>query len=99
MTILEICQQDVFDIIVMTPRGTLGLGCIHTAQLMTHQLFQHSFILQFCYMLAYRITKSQKVYISSHDRLQNFITPTFLNIAPMVSQSEDRVAVIPFFLH
>ena len=47
----------------------------------------------------YLITKNQKVYISSHDGLQNFITPTFLNISPMVSQGEDRVAGISFFLH
>ena len=25
----------------MTPRGTLGLGCVHIAQLMTHRLFKH----------------------------------------------------------
>ena len=25
------------------------LGCVHIAQLMTDQLFQHSFILQLCY--------------------------------------------------
>ena len=49
MVILEICQKDIFDITVMTPRGTLGLGCVHIPQLMTHQLFQHSFILQLCY--------------------------------------------------
>ena len=81
----------------MTPWGTLGLGCVHIAQLMTHQVFQHSLILQLCYtLLAYCITKSQKVYISSHDGLQNFIRPTILN---MVSRSEDRVAGISFFLH
>ena len=85
----------------MTPRETLGSGCVHIAQLMTHQLFQHLFILQLCYKpvgITYLITKSKKVYISCHDGLENFITPTFLNIGPMVFQSEDRVAEISFFL-
>ena len=36
MTILEIWQKQPFDIIAMTPRGTLGLYCVHIAQLMTH---------------------------------------------------------------
>ena len=29
MIILEICQKQPFDIIAMTPRGTLGLLCSH----------------------------------------------------------------------
>ena len=34
--ILEICQKQPYGIIAMTPRGTLGLCCVHIAQLMTH---------------------------------------------------------------
>ena len=33
---LEICQKQPFDIIAMTPRGTLGLSFVHIDQLMTH---------------------------------------------------------------
>ena len=33
---LEICQKQIFDIIAMTPRGTLGLSFVHIDQLMTH---------------------------------------------------------------
>ena len=32
---LEICQKQPFDIIAMTPRGTLGLSFVHIDQLMT----------------------------------------------------------------
>ena len=38
-----------FYIIAMTPRGTLALGYLHIAQLMTQELFQHFLILQSCY--------------------------------------------------
>ena len=87
----------------MTPRETLGLGYVHIAQLITHRLFKHYHLP--CFMLQalgipQRVSKSQKVHISSHDRFQNFITRTFLNIiGPMVSQSEDRVAEISSFPH
>ena len=53
------------------------------------------FTLHVCYKplgILQRVTRSQKIHISSHDGLQNFITSTFLNISPMVSQSEYRVA-------
>ena len=33
---LEICLKQPFDIITMTPRGTLGLSFVHIDQLMTH---------------------------------------------------------------
>ena len=36
MILLESCQKQPFDINAMTPRGTLGLCCVHIAQLMTH---------------------------------------------------------------
>ena len=70
----EICQKQPFDIIVMTPRGTLGLCCVHIAQLMTHPAVNTlPFTLQLCYKplgIQQRVTKSQKVHISSHDVLQ-----------------------------
>ena len=31
MIVLKICQKEPFDIIAMTPRGTLGLHCAHIA--------------------------------------------------------------------
>ena len=65
MIILNICQKQPFDIIAMTPRGTLGL-VIHPA------VYTLSFTLQLCYKalgILQRVTKSQKVHISSHDVL------------------------------
>ena len=74
MITLEICQKQPFDIIAMTPRGTLGLCCVHIAQLMTHlAIYTLPFTLQLCYKplgTLQRVTKSQKVHISSHDVLQ-----------------------------
>ena len=58
----------------MTPRGTLGLCCVHIAQLMTHQaVYTSPFALQLCYKplgILPSVTKSQKVHISSHHVLQ-----------------------------
>ena len=72
--ILGIFQQDPFDIIAMTPRGILGLCCVHIAQLMTYlAIYTTPFTLQLCYKplgILQRVTKSQKVHISS----QSFIT-------------------------
>ena len=74
MITLEICQKQRFDTIAMTPRGTFGLYCVHIAQLMTHPaVYTLPFILQLCYKplgILQRVTKSQKVHISSHDVLQ-----------------------------
>ena len=74
MIILEICQYDPFDIIAMTPRGTLGLCCVHIAQLMTHPaIYTLPFTLQLCYKplgILQRVTKSEKVHISNHDGLK-----------------------------
>ena len=71
---LAICQKQPFDIIAMTPRGTLGLCCVYIAQLMTHPaVYTLSFTLKFCYKplgILQRVTKSQKVHISNHDVLQ-----------------------------
>ena len=36
MITLKICQKQPFNITVMTPRGILGLCCVHIAQLETH---------------------------------------------------------------
>ena len=58
----------------MTPRGTLGLCCVHIAQLMTHPgICTLPFTLQLCYKplgILPRVTKSQKVHTSGHDGLQ-----------------------------
>ena len=82
----------------MTPRGTLGLCCVHIAQLMTHPaVYTLPFTLQLCYKppgKLQRVTKSQKVHISSHDGLQNFITSTLLTIVPRVYQSGGAVTEI-----
>ena len=74
MVILEILQKQPFDIIAMTPGGTLGLCCAHIAQLITHSaIYKLPFTLQLCYKplgILQRVTKSQKVHISRHDELQ-----------------------------
>ena len=63
------------DIITVTPRETLGLCCVHIAQLMTHPaIYTLPFTLQLCYKplgILQRVTKSQKVHISDHDGLEN----------------------------
>ena len=55
----------------MTPRGTLGLYCVHITELVTYPaVYTLPFTLQLCYKslgILQRITKSQKVHISSHD--------------------------------
>ena len=75
MITLEICLWDPFDIIAMTPRGSLGLCCVHIAQLMTHPvIYTTPFTLQLCYkplIILQRVTKIQKVNISDHDGLEN----------------------------
>ena len=75
----------------MTPRGTLGLCCVHIVQLMTHPAVHTlPFTLQLCYKplgILQRVTKSQKVHISNHDGFQKTITSTLLNIGPRVFQS------------
>ena len=81
-----------------SPRGTIGLCCVNIAQLMTHlAVYTLPFNLQLCCKplgILQRVTKSQKVHISSHDGLQNFITSTLLTIGPRVFQSGDRVTKI-----
>ena len=71
---MEICQKQPFDIITMTSRGTLGLCCVHIDQLMTHPaVYTLPFSLQLCYKplgILQKVTKSQKIHISSHDILQ-----------------------------
>ena len=80
MRILEICLKQPFDIIAMrnTPRGTLGLCGIHIAQLVTHPaIYTLQFTLQLCYKplgILQRVTKSQKVYISSMMHFYHFLT-------------------------
>ena len=57
----------------MALRGTLGLCCVHITQLMTHPaVYTLPFTWQLCYKplrILQRVTKSQKVHVSSHDVL------------------------------
>ena len=80
----------------MTPRGTLGLCCVHIAQLMTHPaIYITPFTLQLCYKpldILQRVTKSQKVHISGHDGLGNLHNINFFDIGQRVSQRRNRVA-------
>ena len=66
----------------MTPRGTLGLCCVHIAQLMTHSaIYTTLFTLQLCYKslgILQKVTKSQKAHISSHDGLEKVHNITFV---------------------
>ena len=54
----------------MKPRGTLGLCCVYIVQLMTHTaIYTLPFDLHLCYKplgILQRVTKSQRVHISSH---------------------------------
>ena len=70
MITLEICLWDPFDIIAMTPRGSLGLCCVHIAQLMTHPAFTHYRLPVMLLGILQGVIKSQKVHISSHDGLK-----------------------------
>ena len=74
MIILNIYQKQPSDIIEMTPRWTLGICCVHIAQLVTHAaVYTLPFTLQLRYKpfgILQRITKSQKLHISSHDVFQ-----------------------------
>ena len=58
----------------MTPRGTLGLCCVHIAQFMTHPaIYTLPFTLQLSYKplgILQRVTKSENVHILGHDGLQ-----------------------------
>ena len=66
----------------MTPRETLGLCCVHIAQLMTYlAIYTIPFILQLCCKplgILQRVTKSQKVHTLSHDGLQNLHSINFV---------------------
>ena len=59
---------------VVTPRGALGLCCVHIDRLMTHPaIYTIPFTLQLCYKplgILQRVAKSQKDHISNHDGLQ-----------------------------
>ena len=78
----------------MTPR----LCCVHIDQLITYPaVYTLLFTLQLSYKrygILQRVTKSRKAHISNHDGLQNFLTSTFLTIAPKVSKSGNRVTKI-----
>ena len=82
----------------MTPRETLGLCCLHIAQLMTHlAIYTLPFTLHLFYKppgIMQKTTKSQNVHISSHDGLQTLHTINLVGIGPKVFQGGCRVAEI-----
>ena len=82
MVIWRFDKKNLFDIVGITPRGTLGLCSIQIPQLMTHlAVYTLPFPLQLCYKplgILQRVNKSQKVHISSNNRLQNLITSLWL---------------------
>ena len=65
----------------MTPRGTLGLFCVDIVQIMTDPaIYTLPFTLKLYYKLLgilQRVTKNQKVQISSHDGLKILHNITF----------------------
>ena len=65
----------------MTPRGTFGLCCVDIVQIMTHPaIYTQPFTLKlYCKLLGIvqRVTKNQKVQISSHDGLKILHNITF----------------------
>ena len=68
----------------MKPRGTLRLCCVYIAQLITYTaIYTLPFTLQLCYKplgILQRVTKSQRVHISSHDRFYTKTKNYFLYI-------------------
>ena len=79
----------------ITSGGTLVSCCILLAQLMAHpDIYTLPFTLHLCYKLpgiVQRVTKSQKVHISSHD-YKHFLPSTLT--CPTVFQGGCRVAGI-----
>ena len=81
---------------------TKVMCCVHIDQLITYPAdYTLLFTLQLCYKplgILQRVTNSRKAHISSHDRLQNILTSTFLTIGPRVSKIGDRVTKTCSFL-
>ena len=80
----------------MTPRGTLTLCCVYMVQLMTHMaIYTEPFTLQLCCkplgMLQW-VTKSQRVHISSHNRLYTRTKNYFLYafVRPLLILNKSR---------
>ena len=86
MITLEICQKQPFDIIAMTPRGTLGLCCVHIAELMTHPAdYTLPFTLQLRYKplgILERVTKVKRFMYQVMMHYKHFITSASLDIGP-----------------
>ena len=81
---LEIIQMQPLDMIAMTPSGTIGLSCVHIAQLMTHQAtYTIPINLQSCYkplVILQRVTKSHKAHILSYDVFKKLHNTVFVDI-------------------
>ena len=80
---LVVCIKHAFSIIAMTPRGTFELYCVYIAQLMTHTvIYTIPLTLQLCYKplgILQRVTKSQKVHISSFFMSKRLVSRFRLN--------------------
>ena len=86
----------------MTPRGTLGLCCVYIVQLMTHTaIYTQPFTLQLCYKplgILQLVTKSQRVHISSHNRLytrtKNYFLYAFVRLSLILNKSRKIGSII-----
>ena len=78
---MVICRKKPFDIIAMTPRGTLGLCCVHIAQLMTHPaVYTLPFTFQLCYKplgILQRVTRVKRFIYQVMIYYKNFITSNY----------------------
>ena len=104
MIILEISQLDSSDTIAMTPRGTLGLCCVHIAQLMTHPaIYTLPFILKLCYkplgILQKEIKGTKRFMNQVMMDCKYFVTLPLLYICPRISQGKNGAAGISSFPH
>ena len=89
MIILEICKKQPFDIIAMTPREEPLCLCSHCpindSSSYLHVTVYLAVMLQTSCVLQ-RVAKSQKVHISSHDKLQKLHNIGHMNINEQRSQ-------------
>ena len=98
----RLVNKILFDIITVTPTGTLGLCCVYIAQLMTHTaIYTLPFTLQLCYKLLgilQQVTKSQRVHISSYNRLytrtKNYILHALVRLLLILNKSRRIGSII-----
>ena len=82
----------------MTPGGTLGLCCVHIAQLMTHlAIYTLPFTLQLCYNppgIIQRYLRVKRVVYQVMIDYKHFIPSTLVDISPRIFEGGCRVAGI-----